>query len=84
MLLMWHNKERTSRGVASYTYHSDLEKSAQHRADQLKAEGRTSNTHTRNAGDGYYNYASITDWFATLGVKFPSAGGGKVSFSESV
>ncbi|MDR2190263.1 MAG: CAP domain-containing protein [Candidatus Peribacteria bacterium] len=84
MLLMRHNQERTSRGVAPYAYHSDLEKSAQTRADQLKAEERTSNTHLRNAGDGYYSYASITDWFATLGIQFPSAGGGKVAFSENI
>lgn len=84
MLLMWHNQERILCGASPYAYHSDLEKSAQIRADNLRAEERTSNTHTRNSGDGYYNYASITNWFANLNIKFPSAGGGKASFSESV
>jgi hypothetical protein len=84
MLLLWHNTERTLRGVSPYAYHSDLERSAQIWADTLRADERTSNTHMRNSGDGYYNYAGITDWFAQLGITFPSAGGGRASFSESV
>jgi hypothetical protein len=81
---MWHNQERALCGVASYAYHSELEKSAQTWADKLRTEGRTSNTHARNAGDGYYNYTSITNWFADLNIKFLNAGGGRASFSESV
>jgi uncharacterized protein YkwD len=73
-VLSRHNQERQSRGLDPYGYHSDLEKSAQLRADTLKNEERLSNTHARNPGDGYYNYNSITEWFKDLGIVFPIAG----------
>jgi uncharacterized protein YkwD len=73
-LLQRHNQERTSKGATPYSYHSDLEKTAQTRADLLNAESRTSNTHQRNATDGYYSYDSITERFETLGIAFPVAG----------
>jgi uncharacterized protein YkwD len=65
-LLTRHNQERQTKGVTPYSYHSDLEKSAQTWAEVLNTEARTSNTHLRNPGDGYYNYESITNRFENL------------------
>ena len=79
-----HNAERIAIGATPYGYHSDLEKAATTRAKVLNAEARTSNTHGRKSGDGYYNYTSIMEWFNNLGIYFPNAGGGRTAFSESV
>ncbi|GHV25633.1 hypothetical protein FACS1894176_04600 [Bacteroidia bacterium] len=83
-VLSWHNGERVSVGVAPYLYLSAFETTAQTWANNLKDNSITSNTHVRNAGDGYYNYDKITAWFAGLGIEFPVLAGGRVSFSESV
>jgi len=65
-VLGWHNTERSNMKVSLYSYHSDLEKSATTRAKVLRTEARTNNTHRRKSGDGYYNYASIMQWFNDL------------------
>ena len=83
-LLQRHNQERANVGASPYAYHSELEKSAQTRADYLNRKSITSNTHQRNPGDGYYSYESISNRFGDLWIFFPAAWWGKASFSESV
>ena len=40
--------------------------------------------HKRKKTDWYYNYSSVQQRFADLGIKFASIGSGKSSFTESM
>ncbi|MDR0282887.1 MAG: CAP domain-containing protein [Candidatus Peribacteria bacterium] len=83
-LLSRHNEERQTKKLSAYTYHSNLEKSAQIWARVLNEEARTSNTHARKPGDGYYNYNSIMEWMEEIGNSFSTLGNGNPAFTESV
>ena len=83
-LLSRHNEERQIKKLPAYTYHSNLEKSAQIWARVLNDEARTSNTHVRKPGDGYYNYNSIMDRMEGMGNSFSTPGNGNPAFTESV
>lgn len=77
--LDWHQQERNLLALPAYRYHSELEKSAQARANQLRDEGRTTHTHTRAPDTRYYHVESIKNWFDTQDINFVND-----SFSESV
>ena len=83
-LLSRHNEERQTKKLTTYNYHSNLEKSAQIWAHVLNDGTRTSNTHARKPGDGYYNYNSIMDWMEEIGNTFSTPKNGNPAFSESV
>ena len=77
-----HNQLREEKWLTPYTYHSELERTASHRASNLARIQKA--THTRVVGDGYYNYAKIQQWFSDLGVSFFQLWGGATSFTESI
>lgn len=77
-----HNQARSKAGLAPYRYHSELERSATAWAKSLAQKNQA--THTRSAGDGYYNYSKIQNRFSDLGIKFEQLGGGLTSFTESI
>lgn len=77
--LDWHNQERNSVWLPSYSYHSELERSAHIWSESLRDEARTVNTHTRAPDTAYYNVQSIKNWFAQHDVTFVND-----VFSESV
>ncbi len=77
-----HNQARSKAGLPPYRYHSELERSATAWAKELAQRNQA--THTRAAGDGYYNYTKIQNRFSDLGIKFEQLGGGLTSFTESI
>ena len=83
-ILAWHNEERKNVWVKAYTYNLDLEWSAMTRANNLAKSGKTKNLHPRNSWDGFYNYASMFNWFSGLWIEFPYSSNGAISFSESI
>lgn len=83
-ILSWHNSERNSVWVNPYVYNLDLEWSATTRANTLAQSTKTSNLHSRKAGDGYYNYKSLLGRFSGVWIKFPSSTKWAASFSESI
>ena len=78
--ISWHNQERSTLKLNPYSWSTLLDSSAQHRADYLESLWTT--THSRNAGDGYYNYRSIRSRFADQGVALDDESG--TMFSESL
>ena len=83
-ILSWHNDERRSLWLNTYTYNMDLEWTATIRANNLAASGKIKNLHARNAWDWYYNYNSMINWFSNLWIKFPTSSNWLSSFSESI
>ncbi|MDO4713303.1 MAG: CAP domain-containing protein [bacterium] len=80
--LQWHNDARIEQGLPPLQYHSELERSATLWSEYQVANGYVG--HKRKADDGYYNYASLQEWFAELGIRFASPGRGRSAFSESM
>ena len=63
-------------------YHSELERSA---TEWSKKQAETWYVgHKRKKTDWYYNYSSVQQRFADLGIKFANLWGGKSSFTESM
>lgn len=83
-ILSWHNDERRSLWLNTYTYNMDLEWTATLRANNLSTSGKIKNLHARNAWDWYYNYNSMINWFSNLWIKFPTSSNWLSSFSESI
>ena len=65
--LGWYNDTRWSLGIGSYSYDTHLDSTA-HDWNIKFSEWRGINHHTRNPGDGYYNFAIIDQWFIARGV----------------
>ena len=65
--LGWYNDTRWSLGIGSYSYDTRLDSTA-HDWNIRFSEWRGTNHHTRNPGDGYYNFAIIDQWFIARGV----------------
>lgn len=80
--LQRHNDARIAQWIAPLTYHSDLERSATLWSEYQVANGYVG--HKRKADDGYYNYASLQEWFENLGIYFAHPWGGRSAFSESM
>ncbi|MBC7503750.1 CAP domain-containing protein, partial [Candidatus Gracilibacteria bacterium] len=64
---LWYNDTRNILGLGAYTYDSRLNSTAYDWNTEF-AKGKALNHHTRNPGDGYYNFAVIDKWFITRGV----------------
>ena len=80
--LWWHNSLRAEKGLEPLVYHSELERSA---TEWSKKQVETWYVgHKRKKTDWYYNYSSVQQRFADLGIKFASIGSGKSSFTESM
>ena len=80
--LWWHNSLRAEKGLEPLVYHSELERSA---TEWSKKQAETWYVgHKRKKTDWYYNYSSVQQRFADLGIKFASIGSGKSSFTESM
>ena len=77
----WYNNTRSNLWLTPYSYNSRLDQTA---ADwnSIFAAGKWQNHHTRTAGDGYYNFNKIDEWFKNRGVD-PIATHG-VKHSENV
>ena len=83
-ILSWHNEERKSLWLSSYTYNLDLEWAATVRANEIASSWKTKYLHVRNSWDWTYSYNSILNWFSDLWINFPSSVKWAASFSESV
>ncbi|PID34693.1 MAG: hypothetical protein CR971_01890 [candidate division SR1 bacterium] len=77
--MQWHNEVRKKQGLSKYVLHDQLNYSAFIWAKHLSTLGTWS--HKRKSTDGFYNYASIKEWFDNLGVKFSGKG---TLFTESI
>lgn len=66
--LALHNTERITKWLTPFVYSSALEWTAMTWAQHLADIGTT--THLRQAGDGYYSYTSIKDWFIQQWITF--------------
>lgn len=69
-LFGWYNTYRSSLWLSSYSHDGRLDKTA-HDWNIQFAAGRWQNHHTRNPGDGYYNFPVIDAWFAARGIHPP-------------
>jgi len=58
--IKWHNDERGKLWLSEYKINNKLNYTALIWADNLARNNKTSYTHTRNSGDGYYNYDKIS------------------------
>jgi len=79
--LSWHNTERNNLWLNNYKLNDKLNFTALTWAENLARNNKTSYTHTRNAGDWYYNYDKILSRFGDLWVTF---GYGATAFTENV
>lgn len=75
-----HNTARANKWRYSYTWNSELERSAHIWATYLASIN--SSTHKRKASDNYYNYQSIKTWFADQGITFDESQG--TAFTENI
>lgn len=63
----WYNSYRSSLGLWIYSHDPRLDKTA-HDWNMQFANSQGKNHHTRNPGDGYYNFSVIDQWFKNRGV----------------
>lgn len=63
----WYNDYRRSLGLGLYLHDPRLDITA-HDWNIRFAVGKGQNHHTRNPGDGYYNFPVIDTWFAARGI----------------
>lgn len=80
-ILNWHNEERIKLWLEPYKINKKLNHTATVWANELARMVKKSNTHTRKAWDGYYNYNKILSWFNEYGVSFDYK---LTAFTESV
>lgn len=58
----WYNSYRTSLWLSSYNHNTTLDSTSSD-WNKVFANGKWLNHHTRNTGDGYYNFSKIDAWF---------------------
>ncbi len=63
----WYNDYRASLWLANYTHDSRLDATA-HDWNIVFSQSKWQNHHTRNTGDGYYNFNVIDRWFTARGI----------------
>lgn len=80
--LQLHNQERSSLWLNNFIINTQLNNTAQKRANYLASINNS--THKRKVSDWYYNYDSIKYWFQENWIEFSKEENWIASFSENI